>query len=199
MTIQDTYLTIKTSSEGLYKERGSKFFAFARPVSQEEDAKSFIKQLRKKYYDATHHCYAWVLGPKGNQYRAQDDGEPGHSAGDPILGQIRSRNLTDTLIVVVRYFGGTKLGIPGLINAYKTAASIALENNHIVEKEITEHINIKFEYQTLNTVMRIVKDMNLHIDNQEMTVDCRITLGVRLGKAKELKNLLSQMKGVEII
>jgi len=198
MVTQDTYITIKTSSKSLYKERGSKFFAFARPVSHEEDAKAFIKELKKEYYDASHHCYAFVLGPKGDQYRANDDGEPGHSAGDPILGQIRSRNLTDTLVVVVRYFGGTKLGIPGLINAYKTAASAALENNHILKKEITEQIDIRFSYQALNTVMRVIKDMSLHIDHQEMTEDCRITLSVRLGNVDELKNLLNQMKSVKI-
>ena len=199
MVTQDTYLTLRISSEGLYKEKGSKFFAFARPVSHEEEAKSIIKELKKKYYDANHHCYAWVLGLKGNQYRAQDDGEPGHSAGDPILGQIRSKNLTDTLVVVVRYFGGTKLGIPGLIHAYKTAASTALDNNHILKKEITKHIDIQFDYQALNTVMRLVKEKDLTIDHQEMAEDCRITLRVRLGIADELKNLLSQMKGVKTI
>jgi len=199
MATHDTYLTIRTSSEGLYKERGSKFFALARPVSNGENVKSILQELKKKYYDANHHCYAYVLGPKGDQYRASDDGEPGHSGGDPILGQIRTRNLTNTLVVVVRYFGGTKLGIPGLIHAYKSAASNALDNNHIFKKEITELINIQFDYQFINTVMRLVKALSLNIENQEMAEDCRITLRVRLGIADELKNLLGQMKGVKMI
>ncbi len=198
MSTQDTYLTLSISSEGLYKEKGSKFFGFARSVSHRENVKSILQEFKKKYYDANHHCYAYVLGPKGDQYRANDDGEPGHSAGDPILGQIRARNLTNTLVVVIRYFGGTKLGIPGLIHAYKAAASTALDNNHILKKEITELIDIQFSYQFINSVMRIVKEMNLTIDHQEMTEDCRITLRVRLGIADELKNLLSQMKGVKI-
>lgn len=198
MAVQDTYFTIREPSEGLYKEKGSKFFAFVWPVNQEDDIKAFLKTLKKKYYDARHHCFGYVLGPKGEQYRAYDDGEPGHSAGDPILGQIRSRNLTDTLVVVVRYFGGTKLGVPGLIHAYKTAASNALDNNQIIKKEITEQIEIHCNYASMNTVMRMVKEMNMHIARQQLSEKCHITLKVRLGKVKELKDRLSNMKGVDI-
>ena len=128
----DTYFTLKGNSEGFYKEKGSKFLAFAFVISSEEDVKKIIAELKKKYYDARHHCYAYVLGNQSEKYRANDDGEPGHSAGDPILGQIRSNSLTNTLIVVVRYFVGTKLGIIGLINAYKTATADSIASNSII-------------------------------------------------------------------
>lgn len=129
MEQKDTYFTLKGNSEGFNKEKGSKFLAFAYVVSNEDDVKKTVAELKKKYYDARHYCYAYVLGDQSEIYRAKDDGEPGHSAGDPILGQIRSKKLTNTLIVVVRYFGGTKLGVGGLIHAYKTAAADAIENN----------------------------------------------------------------------
>src|SRR5690606_39655528 len=130
----DTYLTIADHAEGLYYEKGSKFIALAYPVSDEEEIKSLLENIRKKYYDARHHCYAYRLGREGLVFRANDAGEPNHSAGDPILGQLRSYNITDVLIVVVRYFGGTKLGVGGLINAYKTAAADAIENSTIITK-----------------------------------------------------------------
>ena len=148
-------------TEGFYKEKGSKFLAFAFPVSSEEEIKEQILVLKKEYYDARHHCYAYILGKDAAHYRANDDGEPGHSAGDPILGQIRSHNLTDVLIVVVRYFGGTKLGVGGLIHAYKTAATDAIANNTIVKKIVTASIKIHFEYLSMNSVMKLIKDYDL--------------------------------------
>jgi uncharacterized YigZ family protein len=196
MEEKDTYHTIKNISEGFYKEKGSKFFAFAKPVSDEAEVKEFLAVLKKKYYDARHYCYAWVMGPGSERYRAFDDGEPGHSAGDPILGQIRSRKLTDTLVVVVRYFGGTKLGIPGLIHAYKPAAADALANNEIIEKEITVRLYVSCDYPFMNAVMRLVKEMNIHISRQELTENCHLILQVRLGKSGEVKSRLSRLKGV---
>ncbi len=198
MEPKDTYLTVKTFSEGFYKEKGSKFFSFACPVPDETGVKDFLQNLKKKYFDARHHCYAYVLGPGGDRQRAYDDGEPGHSAGDPILGQIRSRNLTFTLVVVVRYFGGTKLGIPGLIRAYKTAAAEALNNNEIVEKEITVRLEVQCDYSVMNEVMRITKEMNLRIARQELTSNCYLVLEVRRGNAEVLESRLQRIKNLSI-
>lgn len=198
MEPKDTYLTVKTFSEGFYKEKGSKFFSFACPVMDETGVKDFLQNLKKKYFDARHHCYAYVLGPGGDRQRAYDDGEPGHSAGDPILGQIRSRNLTFTLVVVVRYFGGTKLGIPGLIRAYKTAAAEALNNNEIVEKEITVRLEVQCDYSVMNEVMRITKEMNLRIARQELTSNCYLVLEVRRGNAEVLESRLQRIKNLSI-
>src|SRR5688572_4417432 len=144
------YLTLQAATRGIYKEKGSKFLAFAWPVNTEFEIKEKIDGLRKEYYDARHHCYAWMLGAEKNHFRAFDDGEPNHSAGDPILGQIRSKGITNVLIVVVRYFGGVKLGVGGLINAYKTAAENALNNSAIVEIEISENVNLQFDYLILS-------------------------------------------------
>ncbi len=196
MISPDTYLTIENVSEGFYREKSSKFFAFACPASSETEIKAFLAGLKKKHFDARHHCFAWVLGPAGERHRAYDDGEPGHSAGDPILGQIRSKKLTDTLVVVVRYFGGTKLGIPGLIHAYKTAAADALNNNKIIEKEVTVRLYVRCDYASMNAVMRIVKEMNMHIERQELTENCQMALQIRLGKAEEAKSRLNRLKGV---
>ncbi len=198
MEPKDTYLTVKTFSEGFYKEKGSKFFSFACPVPDETGVKDFLQNLKKKYFDARHHCYAYVLGPGGDRQRAYDDGEPGHSAGDPILGQIRSRNLTFTIVVVVRYFGGTKLGIPGLIRAYKTAAAEALNNNEIVEKEITVRLEVQCDYSVMNEVMRITKEMNLRIARQELTSNCYLVLEVRRGNAEVLESRLQRIKNLSI-
>ena len=134
--MQDSFLTIGQPAEGLYKEKGSKFIGLAFPVKTEDEVKERLEETRKTYYDARHHCYAYILGHEGTQFRANDDGEPNHSAGDPILGQIRSKELTNTLVIVVRYFGGTKLGVSGLINAYKTAAALALDNTSIEENSL---------------------------------------------------------------
>src|SRR5690554_2132633 len=153
----DTYLTLKSQSQGLYKEKGSKFLAFAYPVDNEEEIKEILETLKKQYHDARHHCYAYILGKDGQNFRANDDGEPGHSAGDPILGQIRSNNLTNTLIVVVRYFGGTKLGVGGLVTAYKTAATEAILANEIITETVTLKVNFQFDYIDMNEVMRIIK------------------------------------------
>ena len=162
------YKTIAAPSEALFKDKGSKFLAFAFPVATEEDVKMHLDDLRKKYHDARHYCYAYRINPRDIYERANDDGEPRHSAGSPILGQLHSVGVVNTLVVVVRYFGGTKLGVPGLINAYKTAARLALDAAEIVEEEIRETITFTFDYPDLNEVMRIAKAFNANIEAQEM-------------------------------
>jgi uncharacterized YigZ family protein len=196
VTPDDTYLTLRSDSEGLYKEKGSKFLAFAYVVLDEDEIREKIADLRKKYFDARHHCYAYILGESGDKYRANDDGEPGHSAGDPILGQIRSHGLTNTLIVVVRYFGGTKLGVSGLIHAYKTTARNAIENNEIVEKFILAQICIEFEYPLMNQVMKVVKDHDLNLISQQLDLSCAMTLGVRLSHLEQVRKILSEIQGI---
>lgn len=197
--LKDTYLTISKTSEGIYKEKGSKFLAFAYPVAREEEVKEHLDELKKKYYDARHHCFAFILGRQGQHYRANDDGEPGHSAGDPILGQIRSRNLTDTLVVVVRYFGGTKLGVPGLINAYKTSAGEALDNSGIIEKIVTQTLRLKFEYAETSAVMRLVKDYDLEVADQRFEADCFIQLKVKLSQEEEVRAKIASLASVKLI
>lgn len=190
---EDSYLTIAGLTEGLYREKGSRFIAFAYPVSAEEEVKEILAGLRKKFYDARHHCYAFILGGKGQHYRANDDGEPAHSAGDPILGQIRSRNLTNVLVVVVRYFGGTKLGVSGLIHAYKTVASDALAQAQIVEKIIHATFTVCFEYLWLNPVMKLVKDYEMEIISQAFADKCELTLAIRKSLIEEAKARFSQL------
>lgn len=186
--MQDSYLTISKNSEGLYKEKGSKFIALAFPVRSEEQVKEKLEEVKKTYYDARHHCYAYILGADGAQYRANDDGEPNHSAGDPILGQIKSRELTNTLVVVVRYFGGTKLGVSGLINAYKTSAADALDQNKVVEKLITQSVKFIFPYEEINEVMKLVSDFEMEITNQEFEIQCILEAEVIVSKVEELSN-----------
>ena len=178
----DFYLTISKVSEGFYKEKGSKFLAFAYPVRNEEEVKEKLEALRKQFYDARHFCYAYIYGLEGENYRANDDGEPNHSAGDPILGQIKSKALTNTLVVVVRYFGGTKLGVGGLITAYKTAAFEALEQNEIIEKPITKRFKLVFPYEEMNEVQRLIKELDLEIGHQTFEMECSIQVEVLLSK-----------------
>lgn len=198
MEQNDTYFTLIGNSEGFYKEKGSKFLAFAYVVSDEDEVKQILAELKKTYYDARHYCYAYVLGTKSEKYRANDDGEPGHSAGDPILGQIRYNKLTNTLIVVVRYFGGTKLGIGGLIHAYKTAAADAIFNNSIQGKSIFSEIEIQFEYDHLNQVMKLVKDFELEIISQTMEISCEMKLGIRLSLEEEVRARLCDMHKISM-
>ncbi|MEB2776044.1 YigZ family protein [Algoriphagus sp. D3-2-R+10] len=197
-TFEDTFFTVSKTSEGLYKDRSSKFFYFSYPVKNEEEIKTHLAELRKKYFDARHHCFAWALGKDGDHYRANDDGEPNHSAGDPILGQIRSKNLTNILIVVVRYFGGTKLGIGGLIQAYKTSAALAIEENEIVEEQVKTSVSIQFSYPVMNDVMKIIKAHDLQILSQEMTLDCQMQLEFREGLADKIVNSLKEIENLEL-
>jgi uncharacterized YigZ family protein len=174
------YRTIQQSAEGIYKEKGSKFLAFAYPVNSEAAIREKLDALRKEYFDARHHCYAWMLGPERKMFRANDDGEPNHSAGDPILGQIRSKELTNILVVVVRYFGGTKLGVGGLINAYKISAEDALNHATIIELEVTEPIIILYDYASTPEVMKLVKDFDLKIISQDFANGCSMKADMRL-------------------
>lgn len=198
-TFEDTFFTVSRTSEGLYKDRSSKFFYFAFPVKNEEEIKTHLADLRKKHYDARHHCFAWMLGKDSDQFRANDDGEPNHSAGDPILGQIRSNNLTNILIVVVRYFGGTKLGMSGLIQAYKTSAALAIEENEIVEKQVKTTVTIHFPYPVMNDVMKLIKTHDLQIISQEMTLDCRLKLEFRKGLEELIVSSLEEIEELELI
>ncbi|MBK7652976.1 MAG: YigZ family protein [Flammeovirgaceae bacterium] len=176
-----SFLTISQPAEGMYKESGSKFFAFAYPVSSESEIKERVDLLKKKYFDATHHCFAWILGADKARFRAVDDGEPNHSAGDPILGQIRSKNLTNVLVVVVRYYGGTKLGVGGLIQAYKISAEAALNSAIIVEQDVTQNVELHFAHNENAEVMRLIKEYDLTLLSQNYAEDCKLELEVKLG------------------
>lgn len=185
--MEDTYKSIAAPSKGLYKDLGSKFLAFAYPVETEEEAKAIVADLKKEYFDARHHCYAYRLGREGGQWRANDDGEPSSTAGKPILGQLLSNGLSDILIVVVRYFGGTKLGVPGLIKAYRSAAQDAISNSLIVEKISTELLTVEFDYLQMNDVMKVFKDLNISPLEQHFDLSCRIVARVRLSQLDEFR------------
>jgi uncharacterized YigZ family protein len=167
-----SYRTLQSPAEGLYKEKGSKFLAFAYPVENEQQVRDKLESLKKKYFDARHHCFAYVLEPDKNKHRAFDDGEPNHSAGDPILGQIKSKDLTDTLVVVVRYFGGTKLGVGGLISAYKAAAEDALNHAIIIIKEVFHSIRFSYDYSATPEVMRLIKEFEMIVKDQAFGENC---------------------------
>ncbi len=182
----DLYKTIEEAVEVTMRERSSKFLSFIYPVQNEEQIREALDKLRKRYFDATHHCYAWRLGPRGEQFRANDDGEPSGTAGKPILGQLLSNEITDCLIVVVRYFGGTKLGVPGLIAAYKEAAANAIEEAHVIEKTVDRHLTVDFPYLVMNDVMRVIKDEQPRITGQEFDNLCTMHLTMREGRAEIL-------------
>ena len=195
----DSYKTIiQASKEGLFKDRGSKFYGYAFPVSNEEEIKEKIELLKKQHYNARHWCYAWQLGKNYDHYRANDDGEPSNSAGMPIYGQLQSFNVTNILVVVVRYFGGTKLGVGGLIKAYKNGAKLALENSIIIYKTIDEVFLIKFEYPEMNTIMRIIKDENISIINQKMELDCQFIISIRKKEAIRIFKIFENTYKVSI-
>ncbi|MGY6523673.1 MAG: IMPACT family protein [Mongoliitalea sp.] len=193
----DSYLTLADTSEAIFKEKGSKFLSFAFPVSSEEEIKEALEDLRKKYFDARHHCYAYMLGKEMKIFRANDDGEPNHSAGDPILGQIRSNNLTNVLIVVVRYFGGTKLGVSGLIQAYRTAAADAIAANRIITEIVCTTITFSFDYIEMNAVMKIIKDYQLEIIEQLFDNTCQMKIKVREALAVEVRSKLEEVATVD--
>ena len=177
--MSDSYFTLADSSEGFYKEKGSKFIGIAIPVVSLNQVKEEVEAIKKKYYDARHHCYAYIIGRNEKHVRANDDGEPNNSAGQPILGQIRSKELMNVLIVVVRYFGGTKLGVGGLVTAYKAAAADALAQGTIIEKYFTKCFRISFEYATTNEVMKVIKDFDLKMLSQDFGMSCQIEVEVR--------------------
>jgi uncharacterized YigZ family protein len=184
--VEDTYQTISSKAEGLYKEKGSKFIALAFPVTNEEEIKEILVSLRKEYHDARHHCYSYIIGFKGEHWRANDDGEPSGTAGRPIQGQIQRCNLTNTLIVVIRYFGGTKLGVSGLINAYKMAAADALDHSQIITKSVNDIYQINFGYLVMNDIMKLVKDENLRLMEQNFDTSCSITVEIRQSRIEQV-------------
>ena len=194
----DTYRTLKSPSEGIYKEKGSKFLAFAFPVNTEEDIKERLVEVRKEYHDARHHCYAWVLGADKSRYRANDDGEPSNSAGKPILGKLQSHDLSQILIVVVRYFGGIKLGVGGLINAYRSAADDAILNGTIVKRRMKTLFEINFGYDAMNDVMTIIKSKKIEQLSHQFELDCKIRLAVPQSEFEPIKKDFLKIKGVQI-
>lgn len=199
MEIKDTYRTLDfPSEEVLYKEKNSKFFGYAFPISSEEQAKDFLDNLRKQHHSARHWCYAFQLGTEKIHFRANDDGEPSNSAGMPIYGQIQSFEITNVLVVVVRYFGGVKLGVGGLISAYRTAAQMALEASEIVEKTIDIHYLVSFDYKNMNKVMRVIKEKNLDIVSQKMEMSCEIELKTRKKNAEMVFDIFSNLYEISI-
>lgn len=191
----DSYKSIAGPSEGLFKDNGSRFISFAYPVETEDEVKSIVGSLKKEYHDARHHCYAYRIGYKGDLFRANDDGEPSSSAGRPILGQIDSNGLSDILIVVVRYFGGIKLGIPGLIRAYKTSSADAIANNSIITKIATKRYLLRFGYDSMNSVMKMVKDMSLEQSDQNFGLECELTVRVRLSQVPDFLETVEGISG----
>lgn len=201
MTPVFSYRTLANCPEGLFKDRGSRFLSFAYPVETEAEVKERLAALRKRYFDARHHGYAYVLGPEQKTWRAFDDGEPNHSTGDPILGQIRSRQLTNVLVVVVRYFGGTKLGVSGLISAYRAAAADALDRATILEQEVMTSLSVEYDFVSTPDVMKLIKEYGLGIRQQEYGEKARMTLGVPLRVNQKLREhvALLQATGSSIV
>ena len=194
----DTYKTLAAPSEGVYKEKGSKFLAFAYPVRTLDEVKAHLERLRKDYFDARHHCYAYILGPRKDAFRANDDGEPSGTGGRPIHGQLLSADLTDTLIVVVRYFGGILLGASGLANAYKTAARDAIDHATIVERTIDCRYRLSFAYEAMNDVMRILKDFDLKPEQPQYDLQCSLEVGIRQSLSVRFYDAVENLRTVKI-
>lgn len=196
--MNDYYKTIDQPFTGIFKDKGSKFLSFAYPVNSEEEVKPIIASLKKEHHSARHHCFAWRLGTEEIYFRANDDGEPSSTAGKPILGQLQSYELTNILVVVVRYFGGTLLGVSGLINAYKNATINVLENAKIVQKPIEKKYKLRFSYNELNDVMTIAKRENLNIINTKFEIDCEISFSIRKSEADKIFEIFTNFYGVKI-
>ena len=194
-----TYRTLELPIQAEFKDKGSRFLAFAYPVQTVEQVKKHVVDLRQEHHKARHWCYAYRFGVDGNQFRANDDGEPSGSAGRPILGQIDSFELTDVLVVVVRYFGGTLLGVPGLIHAYKTSIQMALENAQIIERNIEKTVRIRFEYPYLNEAIRIAKNHQAEIIEQDLQLDCRLTIRIPLANAEACLAAWAQTRQIELL
>ena len=199
MQIKDTYSSIASRSDGLFKDNGSRFIAQAYPVGSEEQVKDIVDRIKKEYHDARHHCYAYRIGLDGSVWRANDDGEPSGSAGRPILGQIDSAGLSDVLVVVIRYFGGIKLGIPGLIRAYRTSTADALANATVVEKVAGNDYKVTFPYLSMNSVMKVAKDLSLPQRDQSFAEECSIVLRVRLSQEADFLERISGIDGLDAV
>ena len=198
MTEQDFYNTIEKPSNAEFKDRGSKFFAFAFPIITADDFKVHLQLLKKEHPKAVHHCFAYRIGTDGNNFRSSDDGEPSGTAGKPILGQIDSKGLTNIAVIVVRYWGGTMLGVPGLINAYKTATALALQITPVVEKQIEINYSIEFDYTLMNEVMLIMKQFNCTVHSNEMQLFCNIKAGVPKNRLEEVLYRLKDLQNVSV-
>lgn len=199
MEQKDTYKTLaKPSEEILYKEKNSKFYGYAFPVTNEDEIKNHLETLRKQHHGAVHFCYAFQIGTNKIQYRANDDGEPSNSAGMPIYGQIQSFGLTNVLVVIVRFFGGVKLGVGGLISAYRTAAQMALEESEIIEKTIDIFLKVNFDYKNMNKVMRVIKEKNLSIISQNMNESCEIIISTRKKNAEIIFDIFDNLFEIEV-
>ncbi|MCQ2305954.1 MAG: YigZ family protein [Bacteroidales bacterium] len=198
MMFEDSYKVVTTAGDGLYKEKGSKFIAEAFPVHTEAEVKAHVAEIRKKYFDAKHHCYAFMIGPDKSCFRSNDDGEPSGTAGKPILNQILSKDVTNVCVVVTRYFGGQLLGVPGLINAYKTSAREALDNCTVVEKTIDEVYSLEFDYPLLNEVMRIMKDENLEQLNPKFEIRCYLEVSIRQKESDRIVEKFKRLFGVDV-
>lgn len=198
-SLPDNYLSIQSQTEGLYKDNGSRFISLAYPCSSAEKAEEIVKGLRKEYYDATHHCYAYRIGLNGDIWRANDDGEPSSTAGRPILGELLSRNLSDVLVVVVRYFGGVKLGVPGLIKAYKAASAEALEKAEIITKTATSPMKIAFPYHQTDKVLKELRKRNIEESGKKFEEECSLTAHVPLSMIESLRQTLLKIEDVRIL
>lgn len=196
--IKDSYKSIAGEAKGLFRDNGSRFIAHAYPVETEEEVKEIVAALKKEYYDARHHVYAYRLGYQGDKFRANDDGEPSGSSGRPVLGQIDSNGLSDILVVVVRYFGGIKLGIPGLIRAYKTATADAIANAEIIEKIASKMYRVHFGYMSMNNVMKVFKDMGLEQKNQSFDMECSLDTSVRLSNVETFLQRMADVEGCRV-
>jgi len=196
--IKDTYQTIKEKAEGQFKDKGSKFLAFAFPIGNEDEVKSIVQELKKEHFSARHHCYAYRVGANGEHFRANDDGEPSGTAGRPILNQLLSNDLSNVLIVVVRYFGGTLLGVSGLINAYKSAASDVICNSAIITHMIRNRYSLEFDYPLQNSIMRLIKDDDIEVTYTYFDIKCHLAIGIRLLKEEEVLGKLSKIENLQI-
>jgi uncharacterized YigZ family protein len=194
----EKYLTVSKSVESIYKEKGSKFLSFLYPVTSVEEVKEYLTQLKKKYYDATHHCYAYVIGYDKQTFRMNDDGEPSSTAGKPIYGQLQSNDLTNVLLVVVRYFGGTKLGVSGLIKAYKESSAECIALAEIVEKQVKHKYNIYFAYEDMNLVMNILKQNNAEQKNQIFDLNCQIEVLIEKRNVSKFENSIPQYSSIRL-
>lgn len=199
MLFEDTYKTIATSSEGIFRDKGSKFIGYAYPFTREEDVKKILFDLKKEHPKARHHCYAWRLGPDRSVFRVNDDGEPSGTAGRPILNILLSKDITNVLVVVVRYFGGTLLGVPGLINAYKQATEEAIKANTIIEKTINDVYALSFEYLQLNEVMKVIKEENLIPENQFFDLNCSMEISIRKSELNKVLGKLESIEGLKLV
>jgi len=193
-----TYKTIEGTATGEFKDRGSKFLAFAYPVKSEKEAKGKLKEVKTLHPKAVHHCYAYKLGLDGNHYRANDDGEPSGSAGRPILGQVESAGITNVLVIVARYFGGTLLGVPGLINAYKIATAEALRIASVIEKPIEEEVELTFDYPSMSEVMYLLRKADANIYEQDLQLFCKVKAGIPIKHSKEYLKRLCEIRSVTV-